>query len=176
MDIHQNYERVIPQKSLKRKILGICGYILSALIGVLIFLSNPNAYVAALVISAVVILILITKKYLSVELEYSFMGGIFTISKIFGKSSRKVITEVDLSSCISINYATEEAMARAASIKPSETVDASQKNADGDILVAIWEIDKKRGVLLFNADERTLKILYRANAQSCSQEIRIKAR
>ena len=78
--------------------------------------------------------------------------------------------------CI-IDYATEQTMARVSSMNTSDNIlDVSDENADGDVLVALWEVDKKRGAILFNADLRTLKILYKSNAQSCSQEIRIKAR
>jgi hypothetical protein len=177
METHASYERVIPKKTLKRKIFGICGYVIFALAGIFITLRTANIYVAALAIAAEAILILLTRKYLCVEIEYSFIGGIFTVSKIFGKRSRKTLEEIDLSSCIIIDYATDETMARVNHMNTSDNIlDVSDENVDGDVLVALWEVDKKRGAILFNADARTLKILYRVNAQSCSQEIRVRAR
>lgn len=177
METHASYERVIPQKSLNRKIVALCGYVIFAIIGIYFALSSANIYVAALAIVAEFILIMLTKKYICVEIEYSFVGGIFTVSKIFGKRSRKTIVEIELSSCILIDHATDEVLARVRSMNTSDSfIDVSVNNADGDVLVALWEVDKKREAILFNADERTLKILYRVNAQSCSQAIRVKAR
>ena len=177
MEIHASYERVIPKKSAKRKIFIICIYVILAIAGILLSLNTANIYVLTLSIIVEVAVILLTKKYLSVELEYSFVGGIFTVSKIYGKRSRKTIEEIELSSCVIIDYATEETMARVNHMNTSDTIlNVWDENADGDVLVALWEVDKKREAILFNADERTLKILYKSNAQSCSQEIRVKAR
>ena len=177
METHASYERIIPQKTLKRKIFFICLYVALAAAGILVILSTLNVYVAALATAVEAIVILLTKKYMSVEIEYSFMGGIFTVSKIFGKRSRKTLEEIELSSCIIIDYATEQTMARVNSMNTSDSIlDVSCTTADGDFLVALWEVDKKRGAIIFNADERTLKILYKTNAQSCSQAIRVKSR
>ncbi|MBE6550489.1 MAG: hypothetical protein E7670_08730 [Ruminococcaceae bacterium] len=177
MEIHSSYERVIPKKSTKRKIFGICAYVVLGIVGFVVAFNTGSIYVLALAIAVEASVILLTKKYLSVELEYSFIGGIFTVSKIYGKRSRKTLEDIELSSCIIIDYATEQTMVRVNSMNTSDKLlDVSSENADGDVLVALWEVDKNREAILFNADERTLKILYKANAQSCSQEIRVKAR
>lgn len=177
MESYENYERVMKMKTLKRKIFAICIYVVFAAVGGFAIFNTLNVYIAALAVILEAALILFTKKYLNVEIEYSFMGGIFTASKIFGKRSRKVLEEIDLSSCILIDYATADTLARVNSMNTSGSIlDVSDINADGEAVVALWEVDKKRGAILFNADARTLKLLYRANAQSCSQAIRVKAR
>lgn len=176
MEIHSSYERVFHLKSITRKavILGI--YVLFAIAVILLTLFTMNIYIAVLGIFAEIILILLTRKYLSVELEYSFIGGFFTISKIYGKSRRRIVAEIDLKTCVSIAFATDDARARATSLCNSELQDLSCLSADGDTVILVWEVDKVRKGIIFTADGRTLKILYRANAQSCSQEIRVKAR
>lgn len=177
METHGSYERVIPKKSTKRKIFAIGAYAVLAAAGIILSLSTLSIYVLVLAVIVEAAIILATKKYISVEIEYSFIGGVFTVSKIYGKRSRKTLEEIDLSTCLIIDHAGEQTMARVNSMNGSKDIlDVSDDNADGDILVALWEVDKDRGAILFNADERTLKILYKANAQSCSQEIRIKAR
>ncbi len=176
MEIHSSYERVFPLKSIARKAVIFGIYVLFAIAVILLILFTLNIYIAALGTLAEIILILLTRKYLSVELEYSFIGGFFTVSKIYGKSMRKVILDIDLKTCISIALDTDDARARAASMCSSDLLDLSCPASQEDTCVAVWESDKVRGGVLFTADERTLKILYRANAQSCSQEIRVKAR
>ena len=177
METHASYERVIPKKSTQIKIFAIGSYVILGMGGLFLSLITANIYVLALATTVVLAVILLTKKYLSVEMEYSFIGGVFSVSKIYGKRSRKVLEEIDLSTCILIDYATEPTMARVNSMNNSDRLlDVSDEKADGDVLVAMWEIDKRREAILFNADERTLKILYKTNAQSCSQEIRVKAR
>ena len=177
METHASYERVFPKKSMKRKIFAVCAYVILGVFGLVFALAMRNIYVLALAVIVELSVILLTKKYLSVEVEYSFIGGVFSVSKIYGKRSRKTLEEIDLSTCLMIDHATEESLARVHSMNDSDNIlDVSDKSADGDILVALWEVDKKRGAILFNADARTLKILYKANAQSCSQKLRIKAR
>ena len=176
MDIHSSYERVFPMKSFARKAVIFAIYIIFAIAVLLLSLFTMNIYIAVLGIFAEIILILLTKKYLSVELEYSFIGNFFTVSRIYGKSNRRVVIELDLKTCGSIAFATVDALARAASMCSSEPLDLSSPDSDGDMCVAVWEIDKVRKGIIFTADERTLKILYRTNAQGCSQEIRVRAR
>ena len=176
MEIHSTYERVFPLKSLARKVLIFGIYVLFAIAAILLILFTMNIYVAVLCVLAEITLILLTKKYLSVELEYSFVGGVFTVSKIYGKSYRRVALELDLKACVSVAFADADALARAESMCSAKPIDLSCPISDNDTCVAVWDTDKVRKGVIFTADARTLKILYRANAQSCSQEIRVKAR
>ena len=176
MDRTQSYERVIPQKNLKRRIIGITLYSMLAAGALSLSLSSMNIYVAALSVFALIIVILLTRKYLSSELEYSFIGGILTVSRIYGKSARRVVVEHELSNCIFIAHATEENNARAASMRPEKVYELYSANADGERIVIVTEEDDTKNQLFINADERTLALLYKANPSACTLEIRVKAR
>ena len=176
MEIHSSYERVFPVKSIARKVLLFTIYVLFAIAAALLSLFTMSFYVTVLGVFAEIVLILLTKKYLSVELEYSFIDSFLTVSRIYGKCYRRTVIELDLKSCSAIDFATPDAYARAVSMCESDPLDLSCKNSDEDKCVAVWDEKKVRKGIVFTADERTLKILYRANAMSCSQEIRVKAR
>ena len=176
MELHSSYERVFFIKSAMRKIIIFGIYLLFAIAVIIAALASMNIYIAVLGIFAELILVLLTKNYLSVELEYSFIGGVFFVSRIYGKSRRRTIVEIEMKNFISIAYVSDDACARAASLCKSDISDLSAPSESDDMLVAVWEVDKVRHGIKFNADEKTLKILYRVNAQACSQEIRVKAR
>lgn len=176
MELHSSYERVFPVKSIARKIGFFTIYVIFAIAAALLSLFTMSFYVTVLGVFAEIVLILLTKKFLSVELEYSFIDSFLTVSRIYGKCYRRTVIELDIKSCSAIDFATPDALARAASMCDSDLLDLSCKKSDEENCVAVWDENKVRKGIVFTADERTLKILYRANAMSCSQEIRVKAR
>ena len=178
MDRSQNYERVFKKKLSPIKLIFVyLGYVLLSAAAVLLILWTLNPYISVLAVTAAVLIIVLTHKYTRVELEYEFMGGIFTVSHIYGKSRRRVICEVELSDCVSIDFATEEKSARALHPTPEKVYDARSSADAKDVIVAVWEEAKnERYVIFFEYDERTLVSLFKANAQACSLEIRTKAR
>ena len=169
MDRNQTYERVFKIKNSLRKYVLIFGsYFLCALAGTLLSLFTLRAEVVLLAISALFVLVLLTLKYLKVELEYSFTGGIFTVARIYGGKTRRLVYEVDLSTAILIDKQTADSLAKAEQLKPSETVNLCPPNAKNAVIAVCEDENGYRDMILFEADERTLSILYRTKPLACS--------
>ena len=98
----QHYERILKKSTLPAKLLMLLLYtaVLAAwtVLGV-ITAFNPG--VLLLAVLTLVALILPTWKYTSLEYEYSFVSGTFTLSKVYGKSRIKQVFESELKMLVS---------------------------------------------------------------------------
>ncbi len=180
MDHTSSYERVLllPKKGahLRACILLYCLYASLAILGAVWFFLTLSPYAAGLSVLLEVALILLTRKHLRVEYEYAFLGGTLTVAKIFGRSSRRVVCELDLDRLILVDYLTDDSLQAAARMSPSESADA-RAVPDAPGLILVWEDDgKSRFACIIESDERTELILRRTRPEACSLALKRSAR
>ena len=177
MDHSQSYERVLPLPKkgshLRSCILIVCSYGIFAVLGLLWFLLTLNPYAPVLTVLGLLCLILPTKKYLSVEYEYAFLGGVLTVAKILGKSRRRVLAEADLGRLLLADYLSPASMSAAARLTDAKRIDARTDRNASPALILVWEQeDKSRAVCIIESDERTELILRRSRPEACSLDLK----
>ena len=180
MDHTSSYERVLPLPRrgahLRRCIFIFCAYGLLAILGAVWFFATFAPYALLLTGLFEVALILLTRKHLSVEYEYDFLGGALSVAKILGKRARKVLLELDLEQLTLADYLTDASAETVARMAPEETVDARTR-PDAPSLILIWETkNKKRHACIIETDERTEMILRRSRPEACSLALKRSAR
>ena len=178
MENKQNYERIVKQACagnvLMVRIAAYIGYAAFALLWLSPIISSLfNPLLIALAVLTTVILVLLTRKYLHIEFEYSFVGGTLTVSKIYGRKKRKILLCEELRSALWISPITEEALARAESMSPTKICAATASPSSSSSLLLVFDTEKKeRVLLLIESDERTLAICRRVAPASCAGELR----
>ena len=178
MENRQNYERIVKQACVGRvlmiRIAAYIGYAAFALLWLAPIISSLfNPLLIALAVLTTVILVVLTRKYLHVEFEYSFIGGTLTVSKIYGRNKRKILLCEELRSALWIAPLTEETLARAESMSPTKSYSATASEASSSALILVFDIEKmERILLLMESDERTVAICRRVAPASCAGELR----
>lgn len=165
MEEFQLYEFVVePPKSgktLVKRILMICAYVIFDLSLALIMLFNP-AFFPWFALSAVItsILIFFTWRFTSVEYEYSMVSGEITFSKIYGGRTRKQMVVFRLKECTMIAPAHQrEWMERAELFEAQKVYHALSREDAPDAYFATFENDKQeKCIVFFEATEKALKI------------------
>ena len=161
----QIYEKIIKVKNAKQTaklISAIMLYILYLAIWAMIGIFNPDRSILIFLggILSDILIILITRKYLFIEYEYSFCQNILTISKIYGKSKRKSLIEIDMTKSALICPATEENIQKAENLKPERRIiSVSSEYANDIYLLVTGEENEPRILVFIEADERALVIL-----------------
>ena len=153
----QHYERVFNKKHAPKALiivliilycLMVCGWFVLAL------LSSMNLALALLVPAAVLIIAIIIWKYTQVEYEYSFTAGVFTFSKIYGKSSRKTVFEEELRNLTRVvSYEKAEVPNGDKLIRTTPTLDCDNP------CVCCFRIDDRDIYVIIDCDELTAKII-----------------
>lgn len=165
MASNQLYEKIVKVKSARQRaimISVILAYVLYLSIWVFIGILNPASSILIFLcgILSCVLIIVITWKYLFLEYEYCFCQGQLTVSKIYGKRTRKLIAEADLKSLLCINTATNENITQAERYEPEKRIIAvSNEYAEGIWLLVTGEEDAPRLMIFIEADDRIISIL-----------------
>ena len=180
MDHSSSYERVLPLPRrgahLRTCVILYALYGALAVGGIAWFLSTLAPYALLLAALVDLALILLTRKHLQVEYEYAFLGGTLCVARILGKSTRRVVCELDLEELILADYLTEESATAAARLNPEETEDA-RTDSDAPALILVWENKKKnRYACMIETDERSEQILRRSRPEACSLALKRAAR
>lgn len=116
-----------------------------------------NAPMIAFALLTTALLLILGIKYLGVEYEYSFVSGTFSLSKIYGKSRRKEMLEIELSRALMVAPYTDENVERARALDADETVSAiSGKHAKNVWIVVFDEDGENKVLVLLEMDERAL--------------------
>ncbi len=168
----QSYERILkPKKSLKTclprawLILGYLFFLSLWLVLIARFneqLLKPGTLI--LIPLSLLLVILPTWKYGSVEHEYILSGGMFYYAKVYGKRKRKQLLALDLSCALLIAPYDEAHQNNIEALAPQSTLLALADPSADDIWVLIYKVEKKENsALLFHADDRTLRCLRQAN-------------
>ena len=161
----QLYEKIIKLKTSKQTVTRICTFLFYVIYLVVWFfagLLNPNniIFIFAIGILSDLIIILISWKYLFLEYEYNFCMSSLTIAKIYGKRKRKVIIELDISKCITICPATEEAIEKAEKFELKKRILAVSNEKSDDIWMLLYNDDSDEKYMIFiESDTRVYSIL-----------------
>lgn len=161
----QLYEKIVKVKTEKQTLKLICSilfYIIYLAIWFFAGILNPNniIFIFAIGILSALIIILISWKYLFLEYEYNFCMSSLTVSKIYGKRKRKVIVELDISKCITICPATEEAIEKAEKFEIKKRILAVSNEKAEDIWMLIYNDDDDQKYIIFiESDTRIYSIL-----------------
>lgn len=160
------YERIIKVpnrgKHLAKKISLAMSYLLLFSIFVVAALNNIKSALPLLVVGALLTFAVaaVSWKYLQLEYEYSFSYGVISVSKIYGKKKRKTLVSAEIKELMLVAPATDESIKRAEGMEIDERVIAvSSEEAENIWLLLTGGKDKKRTLLFFEADERSLAIL-----------------
>ncbi len=178
MEYKQTYERIVRRackgKFLAIRIMAYVGYVCFAMLWIAPIISSLfQPTLIALASLTTVILILITRKYLHVEYEYSFVEEVLTVSKIFGKRRRKTIVEANIKKMLLIAPATDEHMEEVACLDPTQQIDALPTPECENALLVVWDEDKDTRTLLFmEADEQTITFFRRHAPHACARELK----
>ncbi|MBQ4135638.1 MAG: hypothetical protein IJD73_01060 [Clostridia bacterium] len=161
----QIYEKIVKVKNSKqyaKRISAIMAYALYLAIWIYAGILNPPRSILIFLggLLSCALIILLTAKYFFLEYEYSFFHSTLSISKIYGKRTRKLLNEADMTELILIAPATEENIARADALEPEKRIIAvSSEQAENIWLCVTGEEDEPRILIFIEADDRSLSIL-----------------
>ncbi|MBE6536216.1 MAG: hypothetical protein E7677_06340 [Ruminococcaceae bacterium] len=165
----QHYERVFNKKHAPKALvtvliilycLMVCGWFVLALI------SAMNLALALLVPAAILLVAIIIWKYSQVEYEYSFTAGIFSFSKIYGKSSRKTVFEEELKNLVRVvSYEKAEVPKGDKLIQAIPTIEC------GNPTVCCFRIDDRDVYVIIDCDELTAKIIRNFKPSSLDRSV-----
>lgn len=166
----QSYERVLKKKQTGLKAALIAAYAVIAsfwfVIAIRVGLHPAMILLAPL---SVVIAVLLTWKYTNVEYEYSFMAGTLTFSKIYGKSRRKTVIELDirkLNAVFPYNERTEQR------INDGKLVSGIPSSYSTNPCVCAFEDENEEKVyFLMDCDEQSAKIFKFFNPSATDRAI-----
>ena len=170
----QSYERVLKTKRKSRGGIGILAAVLcvASLLGVWIYVSlalKLNPTWVALVPILLITIVFILRKYSQVEYEYSFTSGYFTYSKIYGKSRRKAVCEIDIrtvTEVIPYDQNTSKRLTNASSV-----IKALPEGNAQNPCVCVFEEKEQIIYLIFDCDAQTAKIFKYFNPRATSNTI-----
>lgn len=171
------YETVVAERgkeALLRKLAWVIGYVL--LFSVFIVWSATKGLSFPILTLGVLITggaVLLTRKYMQVEYEYSVVGNTFYLSKIFGKRTRRSLLEIDLKRARLIAPCTEEYHSRAENMAPQQVVCATSTKDISDAWLILWddEAEDEKMVLILEANDRLLSLLRKENPRAIPREI-----
>jgi hypothetical protein len=113
------------------------------------------------------IIVWLTWRYVSVEYEYSFVGGVMTLSKILGGRGRKKVADIRIKDMTMVAPFEGDFIKQAERYAPERTVDFTSDLQKPEVYFALYETeDKRRGILYFEATEKALRILRYYNSQA----------
>ena len=157
----QHYERILKSSkgvnaSLPKVLMLILYAAVLAAWTALAFITAFNPGVLLLAALTLVALILPTWKYTSVEYEYSFISGTFTLSKVYGKSRIKRVFESELKMLVSARPLDTSKMPTK---EDGQVIDGLPDGAEFPILCVFQDGDENKYFLLIDCDEVTARIL-----------------
>ena len=173
----QSYERLIKKrvegKLLLSRIALIAGYVLFAVIGILLVILFANGHAALILLVAALDLciFLTTWRFVNVEYEYAFVSGSFYLSKIFGKAARKELFECEISRALTVAPYKDQYKKDVERLCPDKRFTAISSNKAEDIWFILFESEgNTKTLVVFEADERSLKCLRHGAPRSIVKE------
>lgn len=113
------------------------------------------------------ILVWFTWRYVAVEYEYSFVGGMMVLSYIYGGKSRKKVAEIRIKDMTLIAPFEGEYIAEAEKYAPEKTIDFTSNLQRDDVYFALYETaDARRGILYFEVTDQTIRIMKYYNSMA----------
>lgn len=177
MNDNQSYEKLIKPRTegklLLAKIALIASYILFAIIGVLLVVLLADGHPALILLVAVLdfCLWLVTHKLVKIEYEYTFISGSLYLAKILGKSMRRELFEEELSRAVQIAPYSGDNKTRLSHQKITQSFSAISSQKAENIWFMLFESEGgKKTLILFEADEHSLKYLRHAVPRAVARE------
>ena len=177
MNNTQNYEKIITPKSEGRlflaKILLIISYVLFAAIGLILVFLLADGHPALILLVGLLdfCLWLLTHRLVKIEYEYTFASGNFYLAKILGKASRKELFEEEISKAIMIAPYIDKYIQELERHDLKKTYKAISSKKASDVWFILFECDGgSKSLVIFEADERSLKCLRNSAPRAVSRE------
>ena len=177
MNETQSYEKIVKPKCqgklLTARIGLIIAYLLFAVVGVILAILLGKGHPALFVLVALLdfCLWLLTHRLVEIEYEYAFFSGVFQLSKIMGKASRRELFEEEISKAIMIapyNDAHRQELERH---EIQKTYFAASSKSAQDIWFMLFEKESgAKALVIFDADDRALKLLRKSAPRAVSRE------
>ena len=177
MNETQSYEKIVKPKCqgklLIAKIGLIIAYILFAVVGVILAILLGKGHPALFILVALLdfCLWLLTHRLVEIEYEYAFISGIFQLSKIMGKASRRELFEEEISKAIMIAPYNDAHKAELKRHEIQKTYFAVSSKTAQDIWFMLFEKEGgTKSLVIFEADDRSIKILRKSAPRAVSRD------
>ena len=167
-----SFEYIIKQKNegsaLAKKITAILAYAVFAIILSTLSLLLPPPYVRLplllLSLALTALAIFITWRFLCVEFEVIIESGDIIITKIYGKSIRKQVLNLPINSFFEIGEYDDKAYAEVNKLSLQKNYICISSLSAPVVYYAIFEEDKDRCILYFDAPEKAITLLKKHNS------------
>ena len=177
MNDSQSLERLVKKKTegklLLFKIALIAGYVLFAVVGVLlaILLADGNPTLLVLVAALDFCLYICTWRLSQIEYEYSVVSGTLYLAKIFGKSARREIFECELSRAKTVAPYSGQYKKDAEAAAPDKIYSVIPSKKTENLWFMLFESEsEKKTMILFEADEQALRVLRHGCPRAVARE------
>ena len=154
-------------KALTKKIVAVLIYSAFAAISVaLISILSPIYFIIPFLIIAaafLAIIIFASWRFLCVEYEVIIGGGDLLITTIYGRSIRKKTVNVSVASIVEIGEYGDGAFEEISQLSIQKNYLCISSLASPDMYYAIFDEDKERAILYFDATDEAITLLKRYN-------------
>ena len=155
-------------KSLTRKIIAVLLYCAFAAISVaLIFILAPLYFIIPCLLIAAAffaIIIFVSWRFLCIEYEVVIGGGDLLITSIYGRSIRKKAVNVSVASIIEIGEYGDGAFEEISKLSLQKNYLCISSLSSPSMYYAIFDEDKDRSILYFDATSEAITLLKRYNS------------
>ena len=163
-------EYLIKQRSTAKKIIFISIYILIFAVPTAIsFLeASANSFIPIILISLFLSLLtaFITWRFANIEFEFVIEGGEFKISKIYGKSIKKTLLIIPISSFVEIGTYGEEEYEQLSKLSLQKNLICVSSLDAEEMYYAIYSEGEDKCIIYFEATQKALEILRRYNSSA----------
>ena len=160
------YERVIKRKATGSALVGNAVLIAMYVLGLVlcVFMLPISLYFSVLWLLLTLILFLTTRRYLSVEFEYSIDPERLSVSKIYGKRSRRLLLEIELKKTVLTAPADEENTERLNRLRIDKVYSYTSFSGAPNTYFTVFQDEDENNILVyFEGDEKSLTYFKRAN-------------
>ena len=164
MNEFQAYEYTVRQKQdaslIAKRICLIISYVLVA-VGFLLAGVTTRVFVPLLALLPISLWIFVhfTWRYVDVENEISVVSGILTISKIYGRKTRKTIFEVPIKTFVAISQYDDNADEKIRRFAPEICYEAISSDSANNYFALFETEDEKKAIFIFELAGEYGKIL-----------------
>jgi len=167
------YEYVIVEKNTPavrmKKITFIALYALW-IVAVLVvgIAATLTVYLLAFIPLSTWIIVWLTWKYTQIEYEYSVFSGVITVSRIYGGKKRKQLAEIRIKELSAVIFYDDDHIQKINDFGAEKIIGATSHPDAPNTYAALWSADNTRMLLLFEPDEKILKLIKYYNAPCLS--------
>ena len=170
--MENTFEYIIKQKSegkvLLKKILLVILYaaISILLTGIMLAYASIAVFVPMIVfiVALTAALAFVTWRFVSIEYEITIGGGDMIITKIYGKSIRKTLLNIDVNSFSEIGVYDDDAYEEISKLSIQENLLCLSSLSAPDVYYGIYEKGQDRCIIYFDAPERAVGLLKKTNS------------